>query len=255
MLFPEVGRLLAYKGAEILVAQGACRDMTHYHKLRAGIMATAQDNQLFSAASFLVGHMPFNQQEEQQFVGKSAILAPPPLTSRFNGVVVEMGNPRSEGVLSASWNFSALKTVWETAASPVRRELPAQHIEAAIAALQANLQVVRLENVAATASATGQQDEAQTQVPPAREPMLQLDDLLVNNTVTRRWPLAKLDYTSFVRTQGTPDMPPLLQAPMSQSALQSGRPTPANQERHKHSSLAEDETEEMDAVPGDNGDS
>jgi len=251
VLFPEVGRLLAYKGAEILIAQGACRDMLLYHKLRAGILARMQDNQLFAAASFLVGHTPSNQEEEKRFLGKSAIFAPQELTPRFTGVLVEMGNPRSEGVLSASWNFAALKTVWETADPPVRNALPFKQIGAAVAALHASLQAKNIVDTMATLPANQEQDEAKTQFLPAREPVLQLDDLLINNTVTRRWPLAKLDYTSFVRAQGTPDMPPLLQAPLSQPAQQPSTLAGKKAENYSSSSIAEDETEEMDALPGD----
>ncbi len=250
MLFPEVGRLLAYKGAEVLIAQGACPDMALYHKMRAGIATCTQDNQLFAAASFLVGQMLFNQPEDNCFVGKSAIFAPQALTPRFNGVLVEMGNPRSEGVLSASWNLASLKTAWETSAPPMRRE-SFQHASATVDALYASLQAMRVDNTAAALPANREQDEAKTHLLPAREPVLQLDDLLINNTVTRRWPLVKLDYTSFVRTQGTPDMPPLLQTPLTQPGQQTGNIRNTNQENYLSPSNAEDETEEMDALPGD----
>ncbi len=251
VLLPEVGRLLAYKGAEILIAQGACRDMALYHKMRASILAHTQENQLFAAASFLVGHALSNPQAENPFVGKSAILAPQTLTPRFNGVLVEMGNPRSEGVLSTNWNFAPLKALWAMSDSPLRKQLSFQQIGAAVAALYASLQAISIVNLVAPLPANREQDEAKTQLLPAREPVLQLDDLLINNTVTRRWPLAKLDYTSFVRIQETPDMPPLLQTPLAQPTHQTGNVANTNQENHPTLSNAEDETEEMDALPGD----
>jgi predicted amidohydrolase len=246
LLFPEVARLLAYKGAEILIAQGACRDMSLYHKMRAAILARMQDNQLFAAASFLVGRASFSRHEETPFVGKSAILAPQELTPRFNGVLVEMGNPRSEGVLSANWNFSLLKEVWEMSDPPVRKQLPLKQIGTILANLYARLQTLNTSDEQVTLPASSGQDEAKTQLLPQREPILHLDDLPIKSTITRRWPLAKLDYSSLESAEEPPEMPPLLQSPYQSVDVNK---TPV--ENYTVSSVAEDETEEMDALPGD----
>lgn len=251
VLFPEVGRLLAYKGAEILIAQGACRDMSLYHKLRAGILARMQDNQLFAAASFLVGRSTFSRHEDTPFVGKSAILAPQELTPRFTGVLVEMGNPRSEGVLSANWNFSSLKEVWEMSDPPVRKQLPLKQISALLANLYARLQTFTTSNEPLSLPANSEQDEAKTQLLPPREPILHLDDLPIKSTITRRWPLAKLDYAALAHTSGAPEMPSLSQSPLSQIPYQAMDVNKPNSETYTISSIAEDETEEMDALPGD----
>ncbi|NJN82390.1 MAG: hypothetical protein HC802_09040 [Caldilineaceae bacterium] len=112
VLYPEVGRLLAYQGAEILVSLAACPNPVLYNKLRAGILARMQDNQLFAAASYLVGDNQLSRGLREPFVGKSAIFAPQELTPRFNGVMVEMGSLRSEGVVAAEWDFVALKRLW-----------------------------------------------------------------------------------------------------------------------------------------------
>lgn len=250
ILFPEVGRLLTYKGTEMLIAQGACRDMNLYHKLRTGLMQCMQENQLFAAASFLVGRTAFNRHEDDLFVGKSAILAPPSLTPRANGVLVEMGNPRSEGVLSASWNFAALKRVWEMSELPIRKELSLKQVSALIAGLYARLHQISPSDATAGLPSTQDADEAKTQMLPPRDPVLHLDDLPITNTITRRWPLTKLDYPVVARTEGT-ELPSLLQPPFAQSAHQVVEVIKPPQENYTTSSLAEDETEEMDALPGD----
>lgn len=251
VLFPEVGRLLAYKGAEILIAQGACRDMGLYHKMRAGILARMQENQLFAAASFLVGRSTFSRREDPFFVGKSAILAPQELTPRFTGIMVEMGNPRSEGVLSAKWNFSSLKEVWEMSDPPVRKQPPLKQISTLLANLYARLQTINTSDAPLTLPTNHEQDEAKTQPLPPRELIVQLDDLPIKNTITRRWPLAKLDYTTLTSAGEPPAMPPLLQAPLSQTSYQPVEVNKLNSETYTVSSIAEDETEEMDALLGD----
>ncbi|MEZ4676193.1 MAG: nitrilase-related carbon-nitrogen hydrolase [Caldilineaceae bacterium] len=140
VLYPEIGRLLAYKGAEVLICQGACASTVMYQKLRAGILARMQDNQLFAAASFLVGRNDLNGSNKLVYAGRSAIFAPQELTPRFNGVLVEMGSPSSEGVLSADWNFVALRKLWEISDTPLRREVPIKQIGRVIASLYARLQ-------------------------------------------------------------------------------------------------------------------
>ncbi|MCB0053992.1 MAG: hypothetical protein KDE24_31095, partial [Caldilinea sp.] len=60
VLYPEVGRLLAFHGAEALVCMGAAGDQAAYNKLRAGALARMQDNQIFAACAFLVGRNYFS---------------------------------------------------------------------------------------------------------------------------------------------------------------------------------------------------
>lgn len=251
VLFPEVSRLLAYQGAEILIAQGACRDMALYYQLRTALQAQVQDLQLFAAVSFLVGQTTFKARADDLFVGKSAILAPQALTPRSNGVLVEMGSPRSEGVLSANWQFTLLKEVWGMSEPPMRKEFPLKQIGAVIANLYARLQAKSSVDAQPTPPLAKAQDEAKTQFLSQREAILYLDDLPITNTITRRWPLAKLEYPSPSRPESTTDMPLLFQSPLTQSSHQAVEVIRPEPENFTLSSLAEDETEEMDALPGD----
>lgn len=251
VLFPEVSRLLAYQGAEMLIAQGACRDMALYYRLRTALQAQVQDLQLFAAVSFLVGQTTFTARAADLFVGKSAILAPQALTPRGNGVLVEMGSPRSEGVLSANWPFTALKEVWGMSEPPMRKEFPLKQIGAVIANLYARLQARHTGDGQSALPLANVQDEAKTQFLPPREIILYLDDLPITNTITRRWPLAKLEYPSPARTESTTDMPLLFQSPLAPSSRQAVEVIRPEPEDFTVSSIAEDETEEMDALPGD----
>ncbi|MFZ1756914.1 MAG: nitrilase-related carbon-nitrogen hydrolase [Caldilineaceae bacterium] len=179
VLYPEIGRLLAYQGAEILVAQGAATERVLYEKLRAGMLARMQDNQLFGAISFLVGHNEFSRRQRDPFAGKSAILAPQELTPNASGVLVESANFRSESVMAAVWDFPALANLWETSDTPVRSRLPMEKAGAALAQLYQKME--QLPRMADLPALTG------PAVPSARS----LDELPVLASVTARWPLEK----------------------------------------------------------------
>lgn len=191
VLYPEVGRLLAYQGAEMLIAQGAAPNMILYNKLRAAMLARMQDNQLFGAISFMVGRNELSRADRDPYVGKSAIFAPQELTPRYSGVLVEMGNARSEGVLAANWDFVALRRLWEESDTPVRQQLP--QASQLLARLYERLnQLPRPMNYQALPEIEQTPMEFETaqgarfaDLPPVRS----LDDLPVINAVTARWPL------------------------------------------------------------------
>lgn len=192
VLYPEVGRLLAYQGAEILIAQGAAPDVVLYNKLRAAMLARMQDNQLFGAISFVVGtnelgQLPADGSERTSYVGKSAIFAPQELTPRYSGVLVEMGNHRSEGVLAAEWDFVALKSLWESSDTPIRNQLP--QASQALAQLYQRLQSLprSMEEMAMLTDETG----SMAALPRPADDLHSLDELPVLASVSARWPLDK----------------------------------------------------------------
>ncbi len=185
VLYPEVGRLLAYQGADLLVVQAACVDQLLYQKVRAGALARMQDNQLFAVTSFLVGDNQLSRAQRTPFMGKSAILAPQELTPRENGVLVEMGNLRSEGVLAALWDFMALRELWENSETPLRRQVPVQQAGQVLAQLYARLQALP-RSLEVSELQTG---NAPALGPPGQSQVQTLDDLAIISTTTQRWPL------------------------------------------------------------------
>lgn len=198
VLYPEVGRLLAYQGAEMLVVQAACTDQLLYEKIRAGTLARMQDNQLFAAVSFLVGENRLSRAQRTPFAGKSAIFAPQELTPRSNGVLVEMGNLRSEGVLAAQVDFASLRELWETSETPVRRQLPLQQAGQVLAQLYARLQglpkVADLEQLPVTNHVTNHDANGTPKANvTALGPTQRLDDLAVIAEITQKWPLQPLE--------------------------------------------------------------
>ena len=196
LLYPEVGRLLAYQGAELLVAQGAATDRVLYEKLRAGMLARMQDNQLFAAISFLVGHNEFSRRQRDPFVGRSSVLAPQELTPRASGILVEASNSRTESVLSAVWDFEALAELWETSDTPVRSHLPLDTVGPALAQLYKKMNQLPKGPEALLAAPEIQEPEPRERLVEEEEriavlkrtkSILSLDDLPVLASVTSYW--------------------------------------------------------------------
>ena len=193
LLYPEVGRLLAYQGAELLIAQGAATERVLYEKLRAGMLARMQDNQLFAAISFLVGHNEFSRRQRDPFVGRSSVLAPQELTPRASGILVESSNFRSESVLSAVWDFEELAELWETSDTPVRSQLPLDAVGPALAQLVNQLREGPEALLAAPAARAPETKERSVEmgegvtVPKRTSSTLSLDDLPVLASVTSFW--------------------------------------------------------------------
>ncbi|MCC6458674.1 MAG: hypothetical protein IT328_27240 [Caldilineaceae bacterium] len=262
VLYPEVGRLLAYQGADMLVVQAASTDYLLYEKLRAGTLARMQDNQLFAAVSFLVGDNQLSRLQRTPFTGKSAIFAPQELTPRSNGVLVEMGNLRSEGVLAAQWDFVALRDLWETSETPVRRQLPLQqagqflsHLYARLQALPKVAELDQLPDVVAPPM-TNRRGEA--------ELLQSLDDLVVIAAVTQPWP-PQLDahmgmmpsfHVGENNNHGVRASVDMLAASAAENENSKAHRTEAKYESTENFGNAEnedngeDETDEMDAVAG-----
>jgi predicted amidohydrolase len=188
VLYPEVGRALAYQGAEILVTLAGCPNPVLYQKIRSGMLARMQDNQLFGLVSFLVGHNELSRGAREPFIGKSAIFAPQELTPRLNGVLVEMGNLRSEGVLTADWDFVALKKLWDSSDTPVRHKLPLAQAGQLLARLYERLKgLPKIFDPALLTTTANDDDEITENLLANNNTPLSLDELPIINLVTRRW--------------------------------------------------------------------
>jgi hypothetical protein len=158
-----------------------------------------------------------------------------------------MGNHRSEGVITAEWDFAELRELWETAEAPVRRELPVEQVGPVLAQLYQRLQrlphLLTAEQLpeqkpALADPATEPLDESggpslrdedptteNLDVVPSSPDVMALDELPILSSVTSRWPLPKRP------------PPPLFDEELDSSL-----------DIH---SLSEEETEGIDAVSDD----
>ena len=108
----------------MIISLGACSEPALYHRMRAGLLARVQENHLYGAISFIVGYNPFTPGESEPFIGRSAICAPLEFTNRYTGIMAEVGAETTEGIISAAWDYVALRQLWETSVVPVRRTIP-----------------------------------------------------------------------------------------------------------------------------------
>lgn len=123
-LYPEPARILAYQSADMLIALAATKRPATYSKIYHAMQARGEENQLYAAVSFLVGEDPFAGTEEPLFLGKSAIYAPLEFTPRFSGIMTQMGSAQAEGVITAEWDYPALRSLWQESETPLRRQMP-----------------------------------------------------------------------------------------------------------------------------------
>ncbi len=263
ILYPEVGRLLAYQGADFLLLQGACPTPAFYNKLRAGALARMQDNQLYAGAAFVVGDAALRKRGENgaaplPYVGRSAIFAPQELTPRANGVQVEMGAGGGEGVVTAEWDFVALRSLWKTSDTPLRRALPEGEAGLLMSALYAQLRALPPAPAAqllsgpletgdeALIEVDGQEPAGSSGAPAAstgksgREQegeSIDLDMLPLIGSVTSRWPLRRDVERAAESAAG---------AEVAQQVID--WPAPRRYGEGASQVRREDETDEMDAV-------
>jgi predicted amidohydrolase len=245
VLYPEVGRALAFQGAEVLVSPGASLSPTLYNKLRAGTLARMQDNQLFAVSSYLVGVNQLRPAADSNFIGRSAVFAPQELTPRFNGVLVEMGNQVSEGVVTAEWDFSALKHLWQTSDTPLRRDLPLPQVNKLLAALYEQVRGMKRladgEPFEDGSTGAGGMTSSLVSATASGPPVISLDDLPVIASVTGRWPLHSVAVGSSPLQETITEWKPPA-TPHQAPAIVPLHPTTATD--------FEEETDEMDALNG-----
>ena len=123
ILYPELTRALAYRGVVALANPALATTPAEWQRMRIVLNARAQENQIFAAQAFLIGDNEFTPEIGDTFEGKSGIVAPVELTPRTDGILVEVGSPKAEGVVSAAWDFAALRHLWETGSAQPRRTM------------------------------------------------------------------------------------------------------------------------------------
>ena len=132
-LFPEPARILAYQGADMLIILAATTRPGVYHKIRDAALARCQENQLYGMVSFVTGPDPLAPADAPPYVGASAIFAPLEFTRRFTGVMIEVGSPLAEGVITAEWDYEALAELWQSSDTLLRWDMPMRQIGPALA--------------------------------------------------------------------------------------------------------------------------
>ncbi|MBS3943355.1 MAG: hypothetical protein KGZ32_03780 [Dethiobacter sp.] len=121
-MFPEVGRFMAFQGAQALVNVSACPGERCFWKIRAGAWSRVQDNQVFGLHSCLVGKNDLSLKFKEPYRGRSSILAPIDLTDDNSGVLAQVATLDSEELITAHWDFDALRRAAAASDTRVREE-------------------------------------------------------------------------------------------------------------------------------------
>jgi len=110
-LYPELARALAAQGAEILVGLSACPGVAQGRVVRSALALRAEENQVFAAASFLLGPNHLGLDIQEDFYGQSALMAPISLSPRGDGILIQAGTDRTEGIIAAELDGRALSNL------------------------------------------------------------------------------------------------------------------------------------------------
>ncbi len=122
-LYPEVARLLAMQGADLLVGINASPGVAQARALRAALAVRAEENQVLAACSFLLGPNYLGRENREDLFGQSALLAPISLTDRGDGILIQAGTDRTEAIFADVLPFEQLYALREESRFQPRREM------------------------------------------------------------------------------------------------------------------------------------
>ena len=123
LLYPELARLVAVQGAELLVGIAAIPGAAQAQVIRSALALRAEENQIFTAASFLLGPNYLGQVSREDYLGQSAVLAPTSLTHRGSGVLTQVGTNRAESLIAAELDYEQLHHLWRTSDFRPRQQM------------------------------------------------------------------------------------------------------------------------------------
>jgi predicted amidohydrolase len=123
MLYPELARLLALQGADLLIGIGASPGMAQAKVVRSAMALRAEENQVFAGLSFLLGPNYTGRENREEFYGQSALLAPISLTERGDGILVQAGTNRTESLIAAELDWAAMEDLRESSGFRPRQKM------------------------------------------------------------------------------------------------------------------------------------
>jgi hypothetical protein len=91
--------------------------------VRSALALRAEENQVFVAASFLLGPDYLSREKSQDFYGQSALLAPMSLTDAGDGILIQAGTNRTEGLIAADLDAEGLYALRQTSRFRPRQEM------------------------------------------------------------------------------------------------------------------------------------
>jgi predicted amidohydrolase len=114
VLYPELARLLAMQGADLLIGIVASPGVAQAKVVRSALALRTEENQVFAAASFMLGPNYLSRENREDLYGQSAILAPISLTHKGDGILVQAGTNSTEALIATELDMDELNTLRQT---------------------------------------------------------------------------------------------------------------------------------------------
>ncbi len=122
-LYPELARLLALQDADLIAGLVASPGAAQGRVVRSALALRAEENQVFAAASFLLGPNYVDRGPREDFYGQSALMAPISLTPKGDGVLIEAGTNRTEALIAAEIDMDDLRTLRQSSRFRPRQQM------------------------------------------------------------------------------------------------------------------------------------
>jgi predicted amidohydrolase len=122
-LYPEVARLMAIQGADILIGVVASTGSSPAKAVRSALALRAEENQVFVACSFLLGPNHLGPENREDFFGQSALLAPISLTPKGDGILIQAGTDRTEAIVAGDLALEELHELRQTSRFRPRQDM------------------------------------------------------------------------------------------------------------------------------------
>jgi predicted amidohydrolase len=122
-LYPEMARLLALQNVDLIAGLAASPGVAQARMIRLALALRAEENQVFAAACFLLGPNYIDRGPREEFYGQSALMAPISLSPKGDGVLVETGTNRTEGLIAAALEMDGLTELRQSSRFRPRQEI------------------------------------------------------------------------------------------------------------------------------------
>ena len=122
-LYPELARMLALQGADLVIGILAIPGAAPAKLVRSALTLRAEENQVFAAASFLIGPNHLGRENREEYYGQSALLAPISLTVKGDGILTQVGTDHTEGIIASELDAEDLYGLRQTSGFRPRHEM------------------------------------------------------------------------------------------------------------------------------------
>ncbi len=122
-LYPELARLLALQGADLIAGMAASPGAAQADIIRTALALRAEENQVYTAVSFLLGPNYLSKDNRDEYYGRSALMSPISLSERGDGVLAQAGTNRTETLIASTMDLDALMELRATSRFRPRQKM------------------------------------------------------------------------------------------------------------------------------------